>query len=112
MWTLKAEKGGMGGLVVNCMTLDNISERLGRPDVIKVDTEGNEAEVLQSGEHTLRSMPIIFYESDSVDVAKMTLPAGYGVKRLDSRHWLMEAKRGPVVSPSPKSIVRPYVTSV
>jgi FkbM family methyltransferase len=94
MWTLLPERGHREGIVVRCETLDEQAERLGAPDLIKVDTEGNELEVLRGGIGLLSSkMPALLYETDEATMAETRnlLPA-YRVRRLDERHWLLRGE--------------------
>ncbi len=92
MWTLLPERGHRQGVIVRCETLDKLAQRLGAPDVIKVDTEGNELEVLRGGAGLLSSnTPAIFYETDEATLAETrnVLPA-YRFRCLDERHWLLQ----------------------
>ena len=94
MWTLVAERGHREGIAVRCETLDELAERLGAPDLIKVDTEGNELEVLRGGIRLLSSKtPSILYETDEATQAETRnlLPA-YRFRRLDERHWLLRGE--------------------
>jgi len=56
---------GLSSLLVEQTTIDNFVARHGcRPDLIKIDTEGNELHILRGSRETLRSLrPLVIFES-------------------------------------------------
>jgi len=62
-WTLVAGKGKPHGMQVSLSTLDETVKFADIPDVVKIDTEGNELEVLRGGRELLSSKkPTIVFE--------------------------------------------------
>lgn len=92
MWTIVEGKGSDPAAEVPCTTLDELGSKLGAPDVIKIDVEGAELAVLKGGAELLeRDHPTVVIElSEESQVGEMTeVAAGYEVRRLDGRHWLL-----------------------
>jgi FkbM family methyltransferase len=97
MWTLVAERGQPEGITVRCATVDELAQGMDEPDLMKVDTEGNELEVLRGAMGLLSSKaPAILYETDEANLseARNLLRARYNFIRLDKRHWLLQRAAG------------------
>jgi FkbM family methyltransferase len=77
---------------VQCETADRMAERLGRPDLIKIDVEGAEKMVLAGARDLLsRDPPVLIVEywtDDAVAHAKTAFPQ-YRFVQLDQVDWLM-----------------------
>ncbi len=93
MWSLVSERGETDGVTVRCQTIDSVAEKLGAPDVIKIDVEGAELEVIRGGLGTAgRVHPTLVVElSDEgmVDQAKAMLPS-HSFEYLGANHWLLQ----------------------
>lgn len=92
MWTLVDEIGAEGGIQVECRRLDDLADQFGRPDLIKIDAEGAEAEVLASGLESIRdgNCQVIIEISDDETLAKVReLLPGSGFRLLGANHWLI-----------------------
>jgi FkbM family methyltransferase len=77
-------------LTIRMQRLDTLvfEKRLPRPDVIKIDVEGAEADVLRGAERTLLERPAtIFIEAHSTalmqECSQLLRNLGYGVRQLD-----------------------------
>jgi len=53
---------GMGGTAVKAMTVDDLANEFGCPDVLFIDVEGYECEVLRGATQTLQTRPDMFVE--------------------------------------------------
>jgi FkbM family methyltransferase len=95
MWSLMSEKDTGDGELVECTTLDVMTERLGCPDMIKVDVEGAEWSVLQGGDSLLARNTVLivveFLSAASLDRAFEQWPA-YQFAQLDDKNWVMSPK--------------------
>ncbi len=80
------------GEPVRCETADRMAERLGRPDLIKIDVEGAEKMVLGGARHLLNQVPPIliveYWTPADVAHAKATFPQ-YSFVQIDRLNWLM-----------------------
>jgi FkbM family methyltransferase len=80
------------GETVFCDTADRMAERLGRPDLIKIDVEGAEKMVLAGARDLLsRDPPVLIVEywtEADVAHAKAAFPQ-YRFTQLDQMNWLM-----------------------
>jgi FkbM family methyltransferase len=80
------------GEPVRCETADRMAERLGRPDLIKIDVEGAEKRVLEGGSDLLSRIPPIliveYLTHEAVAEAKAAFPQ-YRFAQLDPLNWLM-----------------------
>jgi FkbM family methyltransferase len=92
MWTLMEDRGETEGLSVECVTLDNLLEKIGSPDLIKVDVEGAEVEVLQGGPNLLMNhspqLVVEFSDEEMYDKGRDVVTA-YSFQRIASRHWVL-----------------------
>jgi FkbM family methyltransferase len=70
---------------VRTTTLDELAERYGMPDLVKIDVEGAEAEVLAGGPKVLAARPTIIIEvADESADAVGALLAGYDLTDLET----------------------------
>jgi FkbM family methyltransferase len=92
-WSLVERRGENGGVRVQCRTLDEVSQFVRAPDVIKIDVEGAELSVLQGGCRLLRHQhPVVIVEFMNEDVlakAKRLLP-DFEFTLLGKNHWLLQ----------------------
>ena len=74
------------------MTLDSLGLR---PDLVKIDVQGTEAEVVRGGLETLRATrPALLIEIESGDVGVAGLLEGEGYAELAYRDGRLEPGRG------------------
>lgn len=96
MWSLISERAASGengdGILVECTTLDEISESISPPHILKIDAEGAELDVLSGGVGLLsRVKPICIVEFSNealLNEARKLLPF-YTFHCLTARHWLL-----------------------
>ena len=92
-WSLVSERGEADGVTVRCQMIDSVAEKLGPPDVIKIDAEGAELEVIRGGLETARrahpTLVVEFSDEGMVDQAKALLPS-YTFEYLGANHWLLQ----------------------
>ena len=92
MWTLVDEIGAEGGIPVRCRRLDDVAAELGAPDLVKIDAEGAEVKVLESGYDlvTRKGTRVIIEITDEETLAqaKDLLPKGR-FELLGANHWLI-----------------------
>jgi FkbM family methyltransferase len=83
-----------GTIEVPCATLDDMAQRLPRPDLVKIDVEGAELDVLLGGERLLAaerpSLVVEFTTTRLLGEARQLLPF-YTAVRLDHNHWLFRS---------------------
>jgi FkbM family methyltransferase len=95
MWTTVAELGEGPAVDVTARTLDELTEELGAPDVIKVDVEGAETDVLRGGSALLASgrstLLVEFSSAALLEQARAVCPQ-HVFTQLDESHWLLEGR--------------------
>lgn len=72
----------VGHRTVDCVTIDDLAAKYGRPDFIKVDVEGSELDVIQGGIETIEAAtPALYLEIHAHDLGReivMLLAPIYG----------------------------------
>lgn len=59
----------VGHRVVDCVTIDDLAAKYGRPDFIKVDVEGSEVGVIEGGIETIEAArPMLYIEVHNADL--------------------------------------------
>jgi FkbM family methyltransferase len=93
MWTLIEERRGHESeLTVSVRTLDELTEDLGTPDVIKLDVEGAEVEALRGGSLLLKdtkSAVFVEFSSPELLAAGRALLPDYRFDQISGNHWLV-----------------------
>lgn len=92
-FALEGEKGA--GEARQCYALDDFVREFPRPDAIKCDVEGAEAEVIQGARNLFTSCrPWIIFEIHSVAngeaVQKLCAEIGYNIRAIDENHLLAQ----------------------
>lgn len=93
MWSAIRVTAAEGVATVRTETLDAFSDRLGFPDVVKVDVEGAEVSVFQGARRTLlvrKPILVVEFLSDERLKDATDLLAGYRFDRIDDKNWLLE----------------------
>jgi len=83
---------GSGNCEVDVITLDSMLERVGVPDVIKIDVEGAEYSVLQNSVRCLAAHPVIFLATHSATLteqcSRLLTSTGYEYTMLDEGEFV------------------------
>jgi FkbM family methyltransferase len=92
MWSLIPERPDQTGVVVDCETMDGLAERIGIPDIVKIDVEGAELDVLRGGLDLLgRGSTSFIVEMTGPDFVReaLALLPFWSFRQLSPRHWLI-----------------------
>lgn len=92
MWTLVEDRGASEGITVECVTLDGLATEFERPDLVKVDAEGAEAEVLEGGLGLLesRTTRVLIEISDKATLSRVReLLPDRRFEHLGANHYLL-----------------------
>jgi hypothetical protein len=98
------------GEEVDGLTLDNVVERAGNPDIalIKIDTQGSEPMILDGAAKTLqRCKPSLFIEIDDRALQQRGTNASELIGRLDTAGYRLNrlSRSGNEISMSPQAVV-------
>jgi FkbM family methyltransferase len=92
-WTLVRELGKGDPIEVQCTTLDEQADILGRPRLIKVDVEGAEIDVLRGASRLFASEQppdvIVEFTNDGMCAEAASLHPTWAFSRLTQRHWML-----------------------
>ena len=73
----------------SAVTLDEITSKINRIRILKIDTEGNDFKVLKGGVRTLRKTDYVIIEQNDLNVRKFLHKLNFAVRSLFPSHYLV-----------------------